>query len=50
MTNSIGMKLKLIKAGAFKMGSPDSEKDAQDDEKPRHEVEITRRSTWAFIR
>ena len=41
ITNSIGMKLKLIKEGAFKMGSPDSEKDAQDDEKPRHEVEIT---------
>ncbi len=40
-TNSIGMKLKLIKAGAFKMGSPDSDKAAFSDEKPQHEVEIT---------
>jgi formylglycine-generating enzyme required for sulfatase activity len=42
MTNSIGMKLKLIKAGTFKMGSPDSDKIASPDEKPQHEVEITR--------
>jgi len=42
ITNTIGMKLKLIKPGAFKMGSPDSDKDASDDEKPQHNVEITR--------
>jgi eukaryotic-like serine/threonine-protein kinase len=42
MTNTIGMKLKRIKAGAFKMGSPDSGQTALPDEKPRHEVEILR--------
>ena len=41
ITNSIGMKLKLIPAGAFKMGSPVSDKDASEDEKPLHDVEIT---------
>ena len=30
ITNSIGMKLVLIPAGEFLMGSPDSDKDAQD--------------------
>ena len=42
ITNSIGMKLVLIPAGKFMMGSPDSEKDRETDEGPQHEVEITR--------
>jgi len=42
MTNSIGMKLVLIPAGEFLMGSPDSDKDANDGEKPQHSVRITR--------
>ena len=42
IVNSIGMKLKLIPAGKFAMGSPDSDKDASSDEKPQHPVEITR--------
>ena len=41
ITNSIGMRLTLIPAGTFLMGSPDSDKDAEDDEKPRHRVRIT---------
>jgi formylglycine-generating enzyme required for sulfatase activity len=40
--NSIGMKLVLIPAGEFLMGSPDSDKDALDIEKPQHRVRITR--------
>jgi formylglycine-generating enzyme required for sulfatase activity len=42
VTNSIGMKLVLIPAGEFMMGSADSEKTAFDDEKPRHRVRITK--------
>jgi formylglycine-generating enzyme required for sulfatase activity/outer membrane protein assembly factor BamB len=42
LTNSIGMKLKLIPAGEFLMGSPDADPGARDDEKPRHRVCITR--------
>ena len=42
ITNSIGMKLKLISAGEFRMGSPDSDSDALDDEKPQHLVKITK--------
>ncbi len=42
ITNSIAMKLVPIPAGEFLMGSPDSDKDAQDDEKPQHRVRITR--------
>ena len=42
ITNSIGMKLVLIPAGEFLMGSPDSDKDAKADEKPQHRVRITR--------
>jgi formylglycine-generating enzyme required for sulfatase activity len=42
ITNSIGMKLRLIPAGKFLMGSPDSDKDAWESEKPQHEVAITR--------
>jgi formylglycine-generating enzyme required for sulfatase activity len=40
-TNSIGMKLILIRSGKFLMGSPAQEKDRSDDEGPEHEVEIT---------
>ncbi len=42
ITNSLGMKFTLIKAGEFLMGSPDTDKDARDDEKPQHRVRITR--------
>ena len=38
--NSIGMRFKLIQAGSFMMGSNAS--DADDDEKPSHQVTITR--------
>ena len=41
ITNSIGMKLVLIAPGEFPMGSPSSDSDAQDDEKPQHTVRIT---------
>ena len=39
ITNSIGMKLVLIPAGEFMMGSPDSDVKA---EKPQHQVRITK--------
>ena len=43
ITNSIGMKLVLIPAGEFLMGSPDGDDQAAgDDEKPQHRVRITR--------
>ncbi len=42
IANGIGMKLKLIPAGKFMMGSPVDEKDRSDDE-AQHPVEITRR-------
>jgi sulfatase modifying factor 1 len=42
VTNSIGMKLKLIKPGTFLMGSPKEEQGRQDNEGPQHEVEITK--------
>jgi formylglycine-generating enzyme required for sulfatase activity len=41
ITNTIGMTLVLISEGEFLMGSPDSDKDAYDDEKPQHRVRIT---------
>jgi formylglycine-generating enzyme required for sulfatase activity len=41
ITNSIGMKLVLIPAGEFLMGSASSDKEAEDDEKPQHRVRIT---------
>ena len=41
VTNSIGMKLVLVKPGIFLMGSPPSEAERRDDE-DQHEVEITR--------
>ena len=42
ITNSIGMKLKLIKPGKFLMGSPKEEEGRFDEEGPQHEVEITK--------
>jgi formylglycine-generating enzyme required for sulfatase activity len=43
ITNSIGMKLVLIPAGEFLMGSAKADDfSAQDDEQPRHRVRITR--------
>jgi sulfatase modifying factor 1 len=42
LTNSIGMKLTLIPAGEFQMGSPGDDKEAFDGEKPRHQVRITK--------
>jgi formylglycine-generating enzyme required for sulfatase activity len=42
VTNSVGMNLVLIPAGSFLMGSPDSDQDAQGNEKPQHPVRITR--------
>ncbi len=42
VTNSIGMKLKLIPAGEFLMGSPVNEADRFDDEGPQHKVRITK--------
>jgi len=42
LTNSIDMRLRLIQAGEFLMGSPDDDKDAAHDEKPQHRVRITR--------
>ena len=40
--NAIGMRLVLIPAGEFKMGSPDSDPDAVAFQKPQHRVRITR--------
>ena len=42
ITNSIGLKLALIPAGSFWMGSPESEAGRSSDESPRHEVKLTR--------
>jgi formylglycine-generating enzyme required for sulfatase activity len=41
-TNSIGMKLVLIPAGEFIMGSPKTEKDHLNNESPQHKVKITK--------
>src|SRR5262245_28063984 len=41
ITNSLGMRLTLISAGEFIMGSPDSDRDAYSEEKPQHRVRIT---------
>ena len=40
--NSLGMKLALIPAGKFLMGSPAKEAERSADEGPQHEVEITK--------
>jgi formylglycine-generating enzyme required for sulfatase activity len=42
ITNSFGMKLVLVPAGEFLMGSPDNDKEAGNNERPRHQVRITR--------
>src|SRR5206468_3939916 len=42
ITNSIGMKLTLIPAGEFWMGSPDDDKTVPNHEKPRHKVVLTK--------
>ena len=42
ITNSIGMKLRLIPAGEFMMGSPESDDEAKGSEKPQHKVRITK--------
>jgi formylglycine-generating enzyme required for sulfatase activity len=42
LPNSVAMKLVLIKPGKFLMGSPDTDQDAANDEKPQHLVQITR--------
>ncbi len=39
--DGVTMKLVLIPAGEFRMGLPDSEKDAVHDQKPQHRVRIT---------
>jgi len=41
ITNSIGIRLRLIPAGEFLMGSPDSDPDALWSETPAHRVRIT---------
>jgi formylglycine-generating enzyme required for sulfatase activity/serine/threonine protein kinase/Flp pilus assembly protein TadD len=42
LTNSLGMKLVLLPAGEFQMGSPASDRDASSNEKPQHRVRITK--------
>ncbi|HEV3004958.1 MAG TPA: formylglycine-generating enzyme family protein, partial [Pirellulales bacterium] len=42
IVNSIGTELKAIAAGEFLMGAADDDGNAQDDERPRHRVRITR--------
>jgi formylglycine-generating enzyme required for sulfatase activity len=42
LVNTVGMKLKLIPAGTFMMGSPDNALESKDDERPLHRVRITR--------
>jgi uncharacterized protein (TIGR02996 family) len=41
LVNSLGMRLALVPAGKFRMGSPTTEADRSGDEGPLHEVEIT---------
>ena len=42
IVNSVDMVLVPVPAGEFQMGSPDSQSDVGDDEKPQHRVKITR--------
>jgi formylglycine-generating enzyme required for sulfatase activity len=42
VTNTVGMKLKRIPAGKFLMGAAKDDTNASADEKPQHEVEITK--------
>ncbi len=39
---TIGLKMLKIPAGNFKMGSPETDMDANDDERPQHEVRISK--------
>ena len=41
-TNSIGMEFVRLPAGSFEMGSPDSDQDAPNSEKPVHKVTISK--------
>jgi formylglycine-generating enzyme required for sulfatase activity/serine/threonine protein kinase len=57
ITNSVGMTLKRIPAGEFLMGSPETDPDAEADEKPQHRVRIgafhmgvTEVTRWQFRR
>ncbi len=43
-TNSIGMEFVLIPAGTFQMGSSENDRDAAANEKPRHQVTISKTS------
>jgi formylglycine-generating enzyme required for sulfatase activity len=42
LVNGLGMEFRLVPAGTFLMGSPESEPGRGDGEDPRHEVELTR--------
>lgn len=42
VANGVSIKLVLIPAGSFMMGSPPQEKDRSDNEGPRHEVKISK--------
>jgi formylglycine-generating enzyme required for sulfatase activity len=42
ITNSVGMKLRLIPVGSFMMGSPASDQEAGDSEFPQHRVTISK--------
>lgn len=42
VSSATGMKLKRLEAGRFQMGSDDSDPDARDNEKPAHQVTLTK--------
>src|SRR5262249_29675963 len=42
LTNSVGMRFRLVPPGRFLMGAAEDEVDASDDERPRHPVTLTR--------
>jgi formylglycine-generating enzyme required for sulfatase activity len=42
LVNSLGMRLVLIPAGEFQLGSPGTDSEAAEDEKPQHRVQIPR--------
>jgi uncharacterized protein (TIGR02996 family) len=42
LVNGLGMEFRLVPAGSFLMGSPESESERDPNEGPQHEVEITR--------
>ena len=47
LTNSLGMQFVAVPAGEFLMGSPDDDAEADDDERPRRRVRITRSVRFA---